>query len=67
MLNLPEIECPACGESFQSKLFAGRGTVEVVCPGCDRRIVIMASMGSDGRIVPTLTRRLPHAEDPCLN
>jgi hypothetical protein len=59
MLETQNVECPYCGESFETNVDASNGSQEYVedCYVCCRPIVFVLNADDDGHLVTLQTRR----------
>ncbi len=59
MIRLQTVQCPYCGESFETNVDASAGSQEYIedCQVCCRPIVFRVAAGDDGNVTQVETRR----------
>lgn len=59
MIHLQTVQCPYCGESFETNVDASAGSQEYIedCQVCCRPIVFTVTADDDGDIARVETRR----------
>lgn len=59
MIRLQSVQCPYCGESFETNVDASAGSQEYIedCQVCCRPIVFAVAADDDGNVIRVETRR----------
>ena len=59
MISLQSVQCPYCGETFETEIDASGGSQEYVedCYVCCRPIVFRIEAGADGELISIETER----------
>lgn len=59
MIRLQTVQCPYCGESFETNIDASAGSQEYIedCQVCCRPIVFRVAADDDGNVTQVETRR----------
>ncbi len=59
MIRLQTVQCPYCGESFETNIDASAGSQEYIedCQVCCRPIVFVVAADDDGNVTQVETRR----------